>query len=187
MGAVLHHDVGGLEIDVQVSGPAAQGQGRAHIQSKIYGLQMGDGCAADGLFQCAAVFADQVYLIAQPVGLHGNDLPVFIAGKAVQLGHAGKECCFGSGIIRLLAEIVQRGGGVAVGTGYKQGIQLNLGRRHGQNFYDIFLIGILLHGRVTADTRTLGHGGPEDKPIEQRRDQCFFGHFYRLLDPHIIK
>ena len=90
-------------------------------------------------------------------------------------------------IIRLLAEIVQRGGGVTIGTCDQQRIQLNLGRGHGQNFYDIFLIGILLHGWVAADTRPLGHGGAKDEPIQQRRDQCFFGHFYRLLDPHIIK
>ena len=127
----LHHNVGGLQVDVQVTRPAAQGQGGAQVNGQIHRLKLGDGGTADGLFQSAAVGAHQKHLVAQPVGLHGHHLPALKAGEALQLGKALEELRLRRGVVCLLAEIVQGSGRIFVSACYQQGIQLNLGRGHG--------------------------------------------------------
>ena len=127
----LYHNVGGLQVDVQVARPTAQRQGGAQVNGQIHRLKLGDGGTADGFFQSAAIGAHQKHLVAQPVGLHGHHLPALKAGEALQLGKALEELRLRRGVVCLLAEIVQGSGRIFVSACYQQSIQLNLGRGHG--------------------------------------------------------
>ena len=187
MAGVIQEDVGGLQIHIQVPGPAAQGKSAAKIQSHVHRLQMGHGGAAQGLFQRPAVFSHQVHMVSQAVLLHGGDLPALIGLEPFQGGHVLQELRLGPGLLGLLAEIIQRGGGVFVGPCYEQGIQLGLGRGNGQNFDNIFLIGTLFHGGAAAGPGTVAHGSAQGKAVQKRRNQIGIRHKNRLLNPHIIR
>ena len=187
MPCLVQHDIGGLQVHIEVTRPAAQGQGGAQVQPQVYSLGVGHGGAAQDFFQSAAVTADQIHMIPQPVFLHGRHLPALIALEPIQLGHALQELRLRGGIIGHLTIVVQSGGRVFVGACYQQCVQLGLGRGDGQNLYDVFLIGSLLHGGAAAHTRTAAHGRTQHKAIQKRGREIGFRHFFRLLNSHIIK
>ena len=174
-------DIGGPQVRIQVTSVPADGQGGTQIQTQIDSAEMGHGIATHILIQGLAVAAQQVNLVTQMILLLGYDLPVLVGYEALKLGELLEQLGFPDDSVGELLEIVHGSGGVFICTGQQQGIQLDLGCGNGNDFYYVFFVGILLHGRTAADTAVVAHGAAHDKTVQQRRDEFGFGQIDRLL------
>ena len=179
-------DVGGLQIHIQVSGPAADGQGGAKIQAQIHRLLMGHQIAAQEFVQGTLVGADQEHPIAQTAVFHRLHLPAGIGQEALQPGQLLQYLDFLHDQIGLFLEVVHGLGGILVGAGEKQGIQLHGRGRNGDGLDYVFLFRVFLYGWVAADTAAAAHGISQGKPVQQRRNEFLFRHKKSSFNQYII-
>ena len=173
--------IGGLQIDIQGACLAAHGQCVAQIQAQVHSLQMCHGMMADITLQRALVAAQKVNLIAQPVAGNGLHLPGFVGQEAFQPGEFFQKLRFLHNIFALFPEVIHGAGRVLEGTGQQQGIHLHLRGGDGDDFDNIFFIGVFLYGGTTADAVVLADGITHGETVQQRGDEFGLRQSDRLL------
>ena len=142
---------------------------------------MRHGTAAHETIQCLLVTAQQVDLVTQIVILHGDDLPAFVGKETFQFGQLFQSFRFCDHLVGKRLEVIQCGCGILICAGEQQGIQLRLRTGDGNDFQYVFLIGILFHGRITADTIMTAQGAANGETVQHGGDDFGIGQVYRLL------
>ena len=96
------------------------------------------------LVQGALIGAHKIDQVTKLVISHRNDLPVFVGQESVQFGQLLKEVRIFDNIIGKFLEIIHGFARILVGAGQQQCIQLGLGCRDRNDFYNILIFCILI-------------------------------------------
>ena len=159
-------DIGRFQVNIHVSGPAADGKCCTQVKTQVDSLQMCDGLFAHITQKRSLVAAQKIDLVTESAVFHGNDLAAFVGEKSFQFGkHIERIHFCGNGLCSFL-EVVCCFRRILVCTGQKQCIQLDLRHRNRDYFYNVFLICIFLHGRIAANAVMVTHGTADDKSVQ---------------------
>ena len=168
---VGNKDVIGLQIHIQMTGPAAGGQGCAQVQTQIDSFQVGHGTLLQMTLQGTAVGSQQIDVIAQAVVVHGDNLPCFTGHKAARAGQLLMQTDFLHHTVGQLLEIIQGTGCILECAGQQEGVQLALGCGDGKDLDDVFVIRILTNCGTAAHAVMAADGVAHLKTVQQGRNK----------------